>query len=159
MSLIRGLTPLLHSSARYAAISHIRSKAVFDGWEWSSIGYTVEQKVSKYCCIHAVRVPWLNPQALTRTGCHFSPVRVGSHTPVGAQSAESLTITIYFLDGMYGHHMLSKSMDQPGKAANPARGQLKISISLFPFAPENLVSRDGFGRPVPRQPAHSPHLG
>ena len=23
-----------------------------------------------------------------------------------------------------------------------------------PFAPENLVSRDGFGRPVPRQPAH-----
>ena len=23
-----------------------------------------------------------------------------------------------------------------------------------PFAPENLVSRDGFGSPVPRQPAH-----
>ena len=31
----------------------------------------------------------------------------------------------------------------------------KIIIYLFPFAPENLVSRDGFGRPVPRQPAHS----
>ena len=30
----------------------------------------------------------------------------------------------------------------------------KISISLFSFAPENLVSRDGFGSPVPRQPAH-----
>ena len=28
----------------------------------------------------------------------------------------------------------------------------KINISLSPFAPENLVSRDGFGRPVPRQP-------
>ena len=27
----------------------------------------------------------------------------------------------------------------------------KIRISLSPFAPENLVSRDGFGRPVPRQ--------
>ena len=27
-------------------------------------------------------------------------------------------------------------------------------ISLSPFAPENLVSRDGFGSPVPRQPAH-----
>ena len=26
--------------------------------------------------------------------------------------------------------------------------------SLYPFAPENLVSRDGFGSPVPRQPAH-----
>ena len=50
----------------------------------------------------------------------------------------------------------SKSMDQPGKVANPARGQLhrKMNISLFAFVPENLVSRDGFGSPVPRQPAH-----
>ena len=30
----------------------------------------------------------------------------------------------------------------------------KITLSLSPFAPENLVSRDGFGSPVPRQPAH-----
>ena len=30
----------------------------------------------------------------------------------------------------------------------------KIYISLSAFAPENLVSRDGFGSPVPRQPAH-----
>ena len=29
-----------------------------------------------------------------------------------------------------------------------------MNISLFAFAPENLVSRDGFGSPVPRQPAH-----
>ena len=29
-----------------------------------------------------------------------------------------------------------------------------MNISLSAFAPENLVSRDGFGRPVPRQPAH-----
>ena len=27
-------------------------------------------------------------------------------------------------------------------------------FSLSPFAPENMVSRDGFGSPVPRQPAH-----
>ena len=49
-------------------------------------------------------------------------------------------------------------MDQPGKVANPARGQLnrEINIPLSPFVPENLVSRDGFSRPVPRQPAH-PH--
>ena len=48
-------------------------------------------------------------------------------------------------------------MDQPGKVANPARGQLtgKMNISLSPYyVPENLVSRDGFSRPVPRQPVH-----
>ena len=47
-------------------------------------------------------------------------------------------------------------MDQPGKVANPARGQLnnENNIPLSPCVPENLVSRDGFSRPVPRQPAH-----
>ena len=30
----------------------------------------------------------------------------------------------------------------------------KMNISLSAFAPKNLVSRDGFGSPVPRQPAH-----
>ena len=56
---------------------------------------------------------------------------------------------------MYGHHM-QQSMDQPGKVANPARGQLnkENNIPLSPCVPENLVSRDGFSRPVPRQPAH-----
>ena len=46
-------------------------------------------------------------------------------------------------------------MDQPGKVANPARGQLnrKINIPLSPYVPENLVSRDRFSRLVPRQPA------
>ena len=29
-----------------------------------------------------------------------------------------------------------------------------MNISLSAFAPENLVSRDGFGSPVPRQPSH-----
>ena len=29
-----------------------------------------------------------------------------------------------------------------------------MNISLSAFAPQNLVSRDGFGSPVPRQPAH-----
>ena len=31
-------------------------------------------------------------------------------------------------------------------------GTMNISLSAFP--PDNLVSRDGFGSPVPRQPAH-----
>ena len=54
---------------------------------------------------------------------------------------------------MYGH-TYSKSKDQPGKVANPARGQLnrEMNISLSAFVPENLISRDGFGSPVPRQP-------
>ena len=49
-------------------------------------------------------------------------------------------------------------MDQPGKVANPASGQLnrENNIPLSPCVPENLVSRDGFSRPVPCQPAH-PH--
>ena len=49
-----------------------------------------------------------------------------------------------------------QSMDQPGKVANPARGQLnrENEYSLSPCVPENLVSRDGFSRLVPRQPAH-----
>ena len=35
----------------------------------------------------------------------------------------------------------------------------KLLFSLSPLAAVNLVSRDGFGRPVPRQPTHSPHSG
>ena len=70
---------------------------------------------------------------------------------------------------MYSHHtshihtthIHTHSMDQPSKVANPARGQLNRDTNIFlsPFAPENLVSRDGFDRSIPRQPAHSPHSG
>ena len=49
---------------------------------------------------------------------------------------------------MYGH-TYSKSVDQLGKVANPARGQLNRENKYFTFAPENLVSQDGFGSPVP----------
>ena len=61
------------------------------------------------------------------------------------------------LSTVYGH-TYSKSMDKPGKVANPARGQLNRENEYSPvrvqFVPENLVSRDGFGSPVSRQPAH-----
>ena len=64
----------------------------------------------------------------------------------------------YVVCSRHDHH----SIDQPGKIANPARGQLNresgYSLSAL-FAPENLVSRDGFGRPVPPQPAHSSNSG
>ena len=57
---------------------------------------------------------------------------------------------------MYGHTYSKSSMDQPGKVASPARRQLNRENEYFPsaFVPENLASRDGFGSPVPRQPAH-----
>ena len=50
----------------------------------------------------------------------------------------------------------SKGKNQPGKVANPARGQLnrENEYSLSLFTPHNLVLWDGFGSPVPRQPAH-----
>ena len=53
-------------------------------------------------------------------------------------------------------HTYSRSVDQPYKAVNPARGQLNRDnkYSLCSLAPESLVSRDGFGSTVPRQPAH-----
>ena len=53
-------------------------------------------------------------------------------------------------------HTYSKNMDQRGKVANAARGQLNREKLYFlsAFAPENLVSRDVFVNPVLRQPAH-----
>ena len=58
-------------------------------------------------------------------------------------------------------HSFQQRMDQLGVIANPARGELNkgYDYSLSPFAPENLDSRDRFNHPVPRHPAHSPHLG
>ena len=53
-----------------------------------------------------------------------------------------------------GDNRYTYSKDQPGKVANPARGRLnrENKSSLSAFAPENLVWRDGFDSPVPRQP-------
>ena len=33
---------------------------------------------------------------------------------------------------LYGHHIYSKSKDQPVMVANPARGELKREIEYFP---------------------------
>ena len=77
-----------------------------------------------------------------------------------AESTITTTTTMYvcIYVCMYGHtHIEGRvSVDQPVKVAIPARGQLNRGnfISLSVFAPENLVSRHGFGSPVPRQPAN-----
>ena len=45
-----------------------------------------------------------------------------------------------------------KHPEQSEMVANPVRGQLNTEndFPLPPFVPANMVSRDGFGRPVPR---------
>ena len=57
---------------------------------------------------------------------------------------------------------IAKDKDQPGKVADPARGQLNRENEYFPvpFAFENLVSRDGYGSSSSSSPAprHSAHL-
>ena len=64
---------------------------------------------------------------------------------------------------LYGHHSHRVIADYRSigyKVANSARGQLKGDdkyVPVSPFAPENLVTRDGFGIAVPRQPSYSPH--
>ena len=57
--------------------------------------------------------------------------------------------------------MIAEYGSAAGKVANPARGQLNRENNLFlsPFAPVNLVLRDGFGCPVSRQHASSPQSG
>ena len=85
-------------------------------------------------------------------------VSEGYEVPLSYQADRSLRIGMYMYICMYVCTVItySKGKDQPGKVANPARGQLNICFcfSLSPFAPENLVSRDESGSPVPRQPAH-----
>ena len=57
----------------------------------------------------------------------------------------------------HGHTYIARAwINRVRLPINSARGQLtgKMNISLSAFAPENLVSRDGFGSPVPRQRAH-----
>ena len=72
-------------------------------------------------------------------------------------------IGIYVCTFVWSSHIQQQEcMDQPGKVANPALESDehgKMNVSLFPFTPEKLIPRDGFGRPVPRQLPHSPHSG
>ena len=51
--------------------------------------------------------------------------------------------------------LIAEYMHQPDKVANPDRGHFPCPRSRLH---ENLVSRDKFGRPVPRQPVRSLHL-
>ena len=53
---------------------------------------------------------------------------------------------------MYGHKYSKKSMDQPGKVANPARGQLNRENEYFPIrarACEFGLARRGSAVPSP----------
>ena len=60
----------------------------------------------------------------------------------------------------YGHNTNIAEYGSTGyQSCSLSAEKRKIIISLSPYAPENLVSRDRFSRPVPRQPAHSPYSG
>ena len=63
---------------------------------------------------------------------------------------------------LYGQH-IQQTMDQPGMVVNLAHGQLNRKTCFFPCHRSRLriwsPSRDRFGCPVPRQPAHSPLSG
>ena len=64
-----------------------------------------------------------------------------------------------YLQCVYGH-TYSKSMDQPGKVGCQSWScQLNMENEHFPVPVRawELVWRDGFGSPVPRQPSHFPH--
>ena len=43
--------------------------------------------------------------------------------------------------------------------ANLSCGKLKRKSDLSPFVPENFISREGFGRPAPRQHLRILHAG
>ena len=102
-----------------------------------------------HCCLHLfVYVP----------GIFFIWGHVHSCTVHCCMCICVTTAVCIYVD-MYGNHICSsKGKNRPGKVANPARGHLaeqrKNNYSLSPFAPENVVSRDGFGNPIPRKPAH-----
>ena len=66
------------------------------------------------------------------------------------------------VDPVYSPHF--RQSTRTAMIANPARGQLNIDSFIYfsllsTFAPQNLILRDKFGRPVPRQPANSLHPG
>ena len=104
-------------------------------------------------CKHRLRSVW----HVLRCTCNHSKCSCMSDSAVHVLTfvlyISSMYVCMYVC--MYGHHIY-RSMNQPGKVTNPARGQLnrENNIPLSPCVPENLVSRDGFSRPVPRQPAH-----
>ena len=68
------------------------------------------------------------------------------HTPTKV----SLSCIIYYMYVVWSSHVIArKSKGRPGKVTNPSRGELNGEnyFTLSPFAPENLVFRDGFGSP------------
>ena len=78
--------------------------------------------------------------------------------PVAANSWQYIYIYIYiYLVTTYSKRMVNRVRLPIILLVVSRTG--KMNILLSPYAPENLVSPDGFSRPVPRQPAHSLYSG
>ena len=58
---------------------------------------------------------------------------------------------------MYGHHIAEYGSTGYGCQSRSWSAEQRKCFFPVPFAPENLISRDRFGCPVPRQPVRSPH--
>ena len=109
-----------------------------------------------------VQIEWEENTHNTQQSVQLIPKKDGVNLPSSLKTSRQahelwktiLRVMYYCI--IYGD-TYCKSMDQPGTVANPARAWSAEQgkwISLSPFAPENLVSQDGFGSLVPPQPAH-----
>ena len=85
---------------------------------------------------------------------------------VNVQSARSADkvmccVCIYILSSCSADWASTSTVTNPscGTASLLHRFTGKMIFSLFPSAPENLISRDGFGRPVPHHPGYCSHSG
>ena len=67
-----------------------------------------------------------------------------------------VVVYIYRVNNMYDVWSSLSAEYEQSCSWSAKQGKL-IFPCLSPLAPENSVSRDGFGRPVPRQPAHYLH--
>ena len=89
--------------------------------------------------------------------CHHGPFFVRLPFPAPTVGTVDMYNTVQNVSAEYGStgegcQSCSWSAEQ-GKHFFPREN----IFSLSQFAPRSSVSRDGFGRPNPRQPAHSPH--
>ena len=119
-----------------------------------SLAIHVEQCVGEAFCYllqssFASRIPTFHKKKSES----FQAFRASTRNLVEKSAGERLAVRSKIPNGI-------NLLDQPGKVANPARGQLNSENKYLssPFAPDNLASRDGFSRPVLRQPSYSPNL-
>ena len=133
--------------------------------------YPVEP-YSYYMCDHKYRRPdshvflsYFSPFCLfgNATHCRFLFVSFPTSYVLSFRMMFFYLVTTgWIFDISLCENSINQSINQSNSKIRISRVRLsillvvswKINISLSPFAPEKLASQDGFGSPVPRQPAH-----